>query len=94
MGRNSGGVMRNDVRLKKSYTEFLKKKPNLYGSISVNGKQKNGMFRPEFNPYSDAVDYHYYTAKGHKGTGGFTISKAYKLFSSGQLSTRPIKGSK
>lgn len=68
-----------------TYSEFTSEKPILWGSIYVNGSPKFGMFKPEHNKHSNKICYHYYTPKGNKGTGGFTMRKAYRLFDSGKL---------
>jgi hypothetical protein len=64
----------------------------LYGTISVKGKQKIGSFRLEYNKYSDRMEYLYYTEKGHKGTGGFSMLMASLLLEQGRLSTNPEFG--
>lgn len=61
------------------YIDFIKDMPMLKGRIGVNGKIKYGYFKPEFNRYSNKIDYQYYTEKGNKGKGGFTMYKAYQL---------------
>ena len=61
------------------YIDFIKDKPILKGRIGVNGKVKYGYFKPEFNRYSNNIDYQYYTPKMKKGKGGFTLYKAYCL---------------
>lgn len=75
-----------------TYLEFAKTKPTLYGAITVNNTSKIGMFKPEWSRHSGQIDYAYYTFKGNKGKGGFTMMKAYKLFINKQLSINPQDG--
>ncbi len=75
-----------------TYTEFCKEKPILYGTITVNGKQKIGSFKPLHNPHSNSIAYHYYTFTGNMGAGGFTLKRAYDLFSKKRLSLNPANG--
>lgn len=72
--------------------EFIKSTPVLYGWIMDNGVQRIGSFRPLFNKYTNSVAYAYYTPKGNKGKGGFTIGRGFTLLEKGQLSTNPDKG--
>ncbi len=72
-----------------TFASFAKYPPILYGSIVVGGKEKSGSFVPLWNKYSNSMTYHYHTLKGHKGTGGFTLMKAFRLFSAGALTTNP-----
>ena len=51
------------------YIDFIKDKPILKGRIGVNGKVKYGYFKPEFNRYSNNIDYQYYTENWNKGKG-------------------------
>lgn len=88
MGRNSGGGGNGASRESSktmSYVSFLKQKPVLYGNITVNGVGKFGMFRATYNPLTNKDDYQFYTLKGKKGKGGFTMDKAYSLFKNGKL---------
>jgi hypothetical protein len=66
-------------------SEFMHEKPILKGNIFVNGRNKSGIFKPEWNKYSNSVCYRYYTYKGHRGEGGFTLSRAYYYFENGTL---------
>lgn len=75
-----------------TYTEFCKEKPILYGTIRVDGKNKIGSFKPLYNPHSNSIAYHYYTFNGNAGHGGFTLRKAYDLFSKNRLSINPEHG--
>jgi len=62
-----------------NFLEFAKKPPILEGSICVNGKQKEGIFKPKWNKWSNTLCYQYYTFNDRMGSGGFTLMKAYKL---------------
>ena len=62
-----------------TYLDFLKEKPILYGSITVNSKEKLGFFKPKFNRYSNNIEYQYYTLNGNIGKGGFTMLRAFNL---------------
>ena len=77
-----------------NYLEFLSAKPVLFGSTMHNGKQKIGSYQPAFNRYSNRIEYQFYTEKGNKGKGGFTLKRAFDLFSSGLLSFDPESGKK
>ena len=68
-----------------TYFEFAEKKPVLYGHITHNGKRKSGQFRPCWNKWSNSLCYQYFTEKGRKGAGGFTLRKAHHLFINGRL---------
>ena len=69
-----------------NYLEFLKSPPAiLEGTITCNGKQKDGYFKPLWNHWSNSLCYQYFTPKGRKGTGGFTLQRAYNLFTNNQL---------
>lgn len=71
-----------------TYIEFVKALPPvLSGTISVNGKEKQGVFKPCWNHWSNSLCYQYFTENGRKGKGGFTLSRAYSLFINGQLTT-------
>lgn len=75
------------------YLEFAKKLPSpLYGQIIVNNRAKVGKFLPEWDNNNNTMFYMYYTHKGNKGSGGFTLGKAWRLFMGGQLSTNPDDG--
>lgn len=67
------------IIFKPAFSFFVKNPPILKGYISVNGKTKNGYFKPEFNRYSNNIAYRYYTENWRKGTGGFTLKKAFDL---------------
>ena len=75
-----------------TYPEFAKSRPVLFGQIVCNGKVKIGEFRPSWNRWSNSATYQYFTPKGKKGAGGFTLQRAFKLFSTGQLTTNPEHG--
>ena len=77
----------NKGHKKKTYSEkeFKKEKPALWGSIRKDGSSKFGQFKPKFNKYSNKIEYAYYTEKGNRGTGGFTINKAWDLYQKGKL---------
>lgn len=75
-----------------SYIEFTKNPPTLYGHITINGKSKIGSFRPEWNHKINALAYCYYSPKGRKGQGGFTLWKAFVLLNNERLSTNPEMG--
>lgn len=68
-----------------NYILFLQEKPILTGCITVNGKTKQGIFKPSWNKYSNSLEYAYYTKNGNKGAGGFTMMRAYNLMNSGCL---------
>lgn len=68
-----------------SYLQFVHYKPVLAGYIRVNGRLKYGTFMPEWSKYSNSMIYSYHTTKGNKGTGGFTLDRAYNLFKGGAL---------
>lgn len=72
-------------------SEFMHEKPILKGNIFVNGRNKSGIFKPEWNKYSNSVCYRYYTYKGHRGEGGFTLSRAYYYFENGTLYLNAVK---
>lgn len=74
------------------YLTFAKETPVLYGQIAVKGKYKIGAFKPVWSRFSNSLIYQYYTANGRKGTGGFTLMKAYYLFQNSRLFTDPEKG--
>jgi hypothetical protein len=74
------------------YIEFTKKPPVLYGQITVNGKSKIGSFRAEWNHLMNALTYQYYSPNGRKGTGGFSLWKAFVLLNNNQLSTNSENG--
>lgn len=76
------------------YMQFLHEKPVLYGQIVVNDRSKIGHFKPGWNKYTNAVNYQYYTEKGRKGSGGFSLQRAYHLLNCNQLSTNPENGIK
>lgn len=76
-----------------TYLEFMRNPPQiLYGQINVNGKAKFGEFRYTFNYFSNCWIYQYYTLKGKKGTGGFTVKRALNLLIYKILSTDPEHG--
>ncbi|WP_373103526.1 hypothetical protein [Phocaeicola plebeius] len=68
-----------------SYLQVVHYKPVLAGYIRVNGRLKYGTFMPEWSKYSNSMIYSYHTTKGNKGTGGFTLDRAYNLFKGGAL---------
>lgn len=73
-----------------NFIDFAKKPPAvLHGTITVNDKAKTGQFRPKWNHWSNSLIYAYYTETGRKGTGGFTLKRAYNLYQSGQLTIKP-----
>ena len=72
--------------------DILQIKPTLYGSIMVKGSQKIGSFRPIYNKYTNTIQYVYYTEKGNRGKGGFSLNVGYHLLNKGQLSLDPEKG--
>lgn len=72
--------------------DILQNKPTLYGSIMVKGRQKIGSFRPKYNKYTNTIMYAYYTERGNRGQGGFTLNTGYHLLNRGQLSLDPEKG--
>lgn len=72
--------------------DILQNKPTLYGSIMVKGSQKIGSFIPIYNKYTNTVQYAYYTEKGNRGQGGFSLTLGFNLLSIGQLSLDPEKG--
>jgi hypothetical protein len=74
------GVEYSGGRITNSVGYFI-----LKGNIFVNGRNKSGIFKPEWNKYSNSVCYRYYTYKGHRGEGGFTLSRAYYYFENGTL---------
>ena len=78
-------------------TEAIKKLQSklpetLYGQITYEGKAKVGQFRYQLNKWSGRYEYHYYTAKGYRGKGGFTYSRAMALYVQGKLSVNPEHG--
>ncbi len=75
-----------------TYKDFVHSPVRLYGQITVNGKSKIGEFRPKWSRYSNQLEYAYFTPKGNKGTGGFTMAKAFQLFKDGRLTTNPEHG--
>lgn len=75
-----------------TYLEFVSNTPVLYGQITVNDKSKIGTFKPLWNKYSNSLCYAYHTPKGRKGSGGFTLKKAYDLFNTNNLSIDPQMG--
>lgn len=74
--------------------DILQNKPTLYGSIMVKGSQKIGSFRPRYNKYTNTIQYAYYTEKGNRGQGGFSLNTGYHLLNRGQLSLDTEKGKK
>jgi len=76
----------------RDFIEFAHKPMKLYGQITVNGKSKIGEFKPEWSRYSNQLEYQYYTPNGRKGTGGFTLKRAFDLFNAGRLSDNPEMG--
>lgn len=90
MAKTSGSVRGGGVK-SYTYNSFQKERPILYGSIMVNGREKIGMFRAEYNPYSNKQDYRFYSPQGNKGQGGFTIDRAFALYQEGRLSLKPIE---
>ena len=68
-----------------NYIEFSSQRPVLAGSITVNGRNKGGIFKAEYNRWSNSIDYAYYTEKGNKGKGGFTLKRAFALMNAGIL---------
>nr|DAL97766.1 MAG TPA: hypothetical protein [Caudoviricetes sp.] len=88
MGRGTSGsnpTARSQKGSKMSYLSFVKERPVLYGNIVVNGVGKFGMFRSTYNPLTNKDEYQYFTLKGKKGTGGFTMDKAYSLYKNKKL---------
>lgn len=74
-----------------SYRNFIHDLPVLYGQITVNGHCKVGSFRARWDKYSGFY-YCYHTERGYRGSGGFSLGKAYSLYRIGFLSTDPEKG--
>lgn len=74
-----------------SYRDFIHAPPVLYGQIIVNGHCKIGSFHVRRDKYSGFC-YCYYTERGNRGSGGFSLGKAYSLYRMGILSTDPEKG--
>lgn len=74
------------------YITFAKEKPTLYGQIVVKNKAQIGHFKTIWDPLTNSCVYWYFTPKGRKGKGGFTLKRAYDLFKSGGLSTNPEAG--
>lgn len=74
-----------------SYRDFVHKPPVLYGQIVVNGRSKIGSFHTRWDKYAGFC-YCYHTERGNRGSGGFTLVRAYNLYRSGLLSTEPEKG--
>lgn len=75
--------------------DFLRTPPPvLYGQITINGVSKIGSFKPEWNQYTNTLQYRFYTEKGRKSTGGFTLKKAHSLYIANQLSVDPGMGKK
>lgn len=54
-------------------------------ATSTRDKIKYGMFQPKWSKYSNSIAYIYYTMKGYRGTGGFTLNRAYYLLKTGAL---------
>jgi hypothetical protein len=75
-----------------TFSEFAHSPQILYGQITVNGKSKIGQFRPKWSRYTNQLEYCYFTPQGNKGTGGFTLKKAFNLFVLGRLTTNPEHG--
>ena len=75
-----------------NYIEFAKKPVRLYGAITVSGKSKIGQFRPVWNRWTNSLEYGYFTPNGRKGSGGFTLKRAYDLFLSGIITENPEHG--
>jgi len=78
--------------MENDFLKFAKSPPILYGQITVNDKTKIGCFKPLWNKYSNQLDYAYFTPKGKKGTGGFTLKRAYDLFILGRITNNPEHG--
>jgi uncharacterized protein YifE (UPF0438 family) len=74
------------------FKDFVHKPEKLFGQITVNGKSKIGEFRPSWSKYTNQLEYSYYTPQGNKGTGGFTMKRAFVLFNAGKLSKNPEHG--
>jgi hypothetical protein len=74
------------------YLSFIKDLPVLHGQITVNGKCKIGHFKAEWDSKTNSMTYKYYTHNGRKGTGGFSLQRAYSLFKNGIISTNPENG--
>ena len=93
MGKSSGGVRGNSAPNGNTMSElqFRTTHPTLYGQIAVNGKVKQGMFKAEYNKYTNSLQYRFYTTNGNKGTGGFTMGQAYFLYKNKQLHTKPVQ---
>lgn len=72
--------------------DLLQNKPTLYGFIMVKGSQKIGSFRPKYNKYTNTIQYAFYTEKGNRSQGGFSLAKGFNLLNRGQLSLDPEKG--
>lgn len=75
-----------------TYLEFAHTPPRLYGQIIHNGKCKIGQFKPTWSRYTNQLEYSYFTTNDKKGTGGFTLKRAFELFEIGRLSTNPEDG--
>lgn len=74
------------------YSVFCKELPVLYGQITINGRSKVGQFKPIWSHLTNSRIYQFYTHKGHKGSGGFTLNRAYSLFLQNRLSLNPQEG--
>lgn len=74
-----------------SFRDFARNPPVLYGQITVNGKCRIGSFRTRWDKHAGFC-YGYYTEGGRRGSGGFTLGRAYRLYCTGLLSVDPEKG--
>lgn len=81
------------METKVDITRLQKPMPDiLYGQMTYNDKVKIGQFRLQLNKWSGKIEYHYYTPSGHRGKGGFTVTKAMALYAQDLLSTDPEMG--
>lgn len=76
-----------------TYLDFIQQKPILYGSTTdQNYKQRIGTYKPCFNKYTNTICYFFMNSNGRKTQYGFTLKRAFDLFTSGKLSTDSEKG--
>ena len=69
-----------------SERDFRKQLPILYGAIKMpNGQIKTGFFKALWDKWSNSMCYSYFTFKGNKGSGGFTLGRAYTGYQGGWL---------
>lgn len=76
----------DEKQISMKYIQFIHQRPALSGSITVNGRSKSGIFMPEWSKYSNSIIYRYHTDRGNKGTGGFSLNRAFFLLNCGRLS--------